>query len=154
MGGLHDAVACYARKRSDVITEVGPLGPPERNPAVDQSDCGVRSRPAPRAGRVPQERPGGAPGGALGDRTVAGGGAAGILVLMTNMRMAKRHLPSSPFKEAAAPPEVFFEVGSRVTHDVYGLGRVTEVEDGIAVVVDFGALLMRITSPYAKLTGL
>ena len=81
-------------------------------------------------------------------------GAAVILVAMTNMRMAKRHLPSSPFKTAAAPPDRFFAVGSRVTHDVYGLGRVTAVEDGVAVVVDFGALLKRVTSPYAKMTGL
>lgn len=73
---------------------------------------------------------------------------------MTNMRMAKRHLPSSPFKTEAAPPEQFFEVGSRVTHDVYGLGRVTEVEDGVAVVVDFGTFLKRVTSPYSKLTAL
>ena len=73
---------------------------------------------------------------------------------MTNMRMAKRHLPSSPFKAAAAPPAKFFAVGSRVTHDVYGLGRVTAVEDGVAVVVDFGALLKRVTRPYAKMTGL
>ncbi|WP_034086842.1 hypothetical protein [Streptacidiphilus albus] len=73
---------------------------------------------------------------------------------MTNMRMAKRYLPSSPFKAAAEPPDRFFAVGSRVTHDVYGLGRVTEVEAGVAVVVDFGALLKRITSPYSQLTGL
>jgi len=81
-------------------------------------------------------------------------GATGILAVMTNMRMAKRHLPSSPFKAAVVPPAQSFVVGSRVTHDVYGLGRVTAVEDGIAVVVDFGALLKRVVSPYTKLTGL
>ena len=86
--------------------------------------------------------------------TVADVGAAGILAVMTNMRMAKRHLPSSPFKTVTAPPDQSFVVGSRVTHDVYGLGRVTAVEDGVAVVVDFGALLKRVTSPYAKMTGL
>ncbi|QMU79845.1 hypothetical protein GXW83_33250 [Streptacidiphilus sp. PB12-B1b] len=73
---------------------------------------------------------------------------------MTNMRMAKRHLPSSPFKHVAAPPGELFAVGSRVTHDVYGLGRVTAVEEGVAVVVDFGAILKRVASPYAKMTGL
>jgi hypothetical protein len=78
----------------------------------------------------------------------------GILDAMTHMRMAKRPLPSSPFKTVTAPPDPFFAVGSRVTHDVYGLGRVTVVEDGVAVVVDFGAVLKRVTSPYAQMTGL
>ncbi len=73
---------------------------------------------------------------------------------MTNMRTAKRHLPTSPFKPAAEPPDELFAVGSRVTHDVYGVGRVTAVEEGIAVVVDFGALRRRVARPYAKMTGL
>ena len=83
-----------------------------------------------------------------------GAGAAGILVPMTNMRMAKRHLPSSPFKAPVVPPSKLFVVGSRVCHDVYGMGRVTGVEDGVAVVVDFGALLKRVASPYTKMTSL
>jgi hypothetical protein len=70
------------------------------------------------------------------------------------MRMAKRHLPSSPFKAAVEPPSKHFEVGSRVSHDVYGLGRVTDVEDGVAVLVDFGVLTKRIASPYTKMTCL
>jgi len=70
------------------------------------------------------------------------------------MRTAKRHLPSSPFKAAVVPASKVFALGSRVSHDVYGLGRVTGVEDGVAVVVDFGVTLKRITSPYAKMTGL
>ena len=73
---------------------------------------------------------------------------------MTNMRMAKRHLPSSPFKAAVVPPSKLFVVGDRVTHDVHGLGRVTAVEDGVAVVVDFGAMLKRVPSPYTKMTCL
>jgi hypothetical protein len=73
---------------------------------------------------------------------------------MTNMRMAKRHLPSSPFKAAVVPPSKLFAVGNRVTHDVYGLGRVTGVESGVAVLVDFGSLLKRIASPYTKMTAL
>lgn len=66
----------------------------------------------------------------------------------------KRHLPTSPFLAPAAPPSKEFAVGSRVTHDVYGLGRVTAVEEGIAVVVDFGSLEARIMSPYTKLSNL
>lgn len=45
-------------------------------------------------------------------------------------------------------------MGNRVTHDVYGLGRVTGVEEGVAVIVDFGSLQKRIMSPYTKLTNL
>ncbi|MEU7176602.1 hypothetical protein ACWIG3_28265 [Streptomyces celluloflavus] len=71
---------------------------------------------------------------------------------MTKPAMIKRPLPTSPFKTAAAPPLKVFAVGDRVTHDVHGLGRVTAVEDGIAVLVDFGSLQERITSPYPKLT--
>jgi len=68
--------------------------------------------------------------------------------------MNKRHLPTSPFQAPAAPSHKQFAVGNRVTHDVYGLGRVTGVEDGIAVLVDFGSLQTRIMSPYTKLTNL
>jgi hypothetical protein len=72
---------------------------------------------------------------------------------MTNSAGTKRYLPTSPFNAPVTPPPVKrFAVGNRVTHDVYGLGRVAGVEDGIAVLVDFGTLQERITSPYAKLT--
>ncbi|EME98121.1 hypothetical protein H340_23156 [Streptomyces mobaraensis NBRC 13819 = DSM 40847] len=37
---------------------------------------------------------------------------------------------------------------------MYGLGRVIGVEDGIAVLVDFGSTEERILSPYAKMTKL
>jgi hypothetical protein len=37
---------------------------------------------------------------------------------------------------------------------MYGLGRVIGVEDGIAVLVDFGSSQMRILSPYSKMTKL
>lgn len=66
----------------------------------------------------------------------------------------KRHLPTSPFLAPAAPTSKQFAVGSRVTHDVYGLGRVTGVEEGIAVLVDFGSVEARIMSPFTKLTNL
>jgi hypothetical protein len=45
-------------------------------------------------------------------------------------------------------------MGDQVTHDVYGLGRVVGIEDGIAALVDFGSTQMRILSPYAKMTKL
>ena len=46
-----------------------------------------------------------------------------------------------------------FEVGDRVTHDAFGLGRIVNVE-ATAVTVDFAGRRARITSPYPKLTGL
>ena len=85
---------------------------------------------------------------------LTGGSDRRILVPMTKPAVTKRPLPTSPFKAPAAPPLKSFAIGNRVTHDVYGLGRVTGVEEGIAVIVDFGSMQERITSPYAKLTNL
>lgn len=73
---------------------------------------------------------------------------------MTKSAVARRHLPTSPFKAPATPPAKQFAVGDRVTHDAYGLGRVTTVEDGVAVLVDFGSRQERIPSPYTKLSVL
>ncbi len=74
---------------------------------------------------------------------------------MTKPHASKRHLPTSPFKAAVAPAPKHFAVGDQVTHDVYGLGRVIGIEDGIAVLVDFGSgQQLRILSPYAKMTKL
>lgn len=53
-----------------------------------------------------------------------------------------------------APPPKQFAVGDQVTHDVYGLGRVIGIEEGIAVLVDFGSAQQRILAPYPKLTKL
>lgn len=41
-----------------------------------------------------------------------------------------------------------------VTHDRYGLGTVVNVEEDVAVLVDFGNKRERITAPYSKLTKL
>lgn len=65
-----------------------------------------------------------------------------------------RVLPSSPFKAPVAPPLKRFELGNRVTHDRYGLGRVIGVEDTSAVLVDFGTRQVRITSPFHGMTVL
>lgn len=77
-----------------------------------------------------------------------------ILGSMTKPAASKRHLPTSPFKAPVAPPPKQFAVGDQVTHDVYGLGRVIGIEEGIAVLVDFGSAQQRILSPYPKLTKL
>ncbi|MEU3845269.1 hypothetical protein AB0E88_35225 [Streptomyces sp. NPDC028635] len=73
---------------------------------------------------------------------------------MTKPAAPKRHLPTSPFKAPVAPAPKYFDLGDQVTHDVYGLGRVVGIEDGIAALVDFGTAQMRILSPYAKMTKL
>lgn len=52
------------------------------------------------------------------------------------------------------PAPKHFATGDQVSHDVYGLGRVIGIEDGIAALVDFGSEQMRILSPYAKMTKL
>ncbi|WP_210649182.1 hypothetical protein [Nocardioides sp. SYSU D00065] len=61
-----------------------------------------------------------------------------------------KHLPSSPFAPAPEVVVETFEVGDRVSHDLYGLGKVVKV-DSHAATVDFGSQLVRITPPYAKL---
>ena len=67
----------------------------------------------------------------------------------------RRYLPGSPFKPPApAPPAETFAVHDQVTHDKYGLGVILGVEDGIAVLVDFGPQRLRIPVPCAKLTKL
>lgn len=73
---------------------------------------------------------------------------------MTKPAATRRHLPASPFKAPIPPPLKRFAVGDRVTHDEHGLGRVIGIEDGIAVLVDFGSLQKRIMSPYTKMTAL
>ncbi|WAX79001.1 CarD family transcriptional regulator [Streptomyces sp. KMM 9044] len=73
---------------------------------------------------------------------------------MTKPLASKRILPTSPFKAPVAPPPKYFAVGDQVTHDMYGLGRVIGIEDGIAVLVDFGSAQHRILSPYSKMSKL
>jgi hypothetical protein len=73
---------------------------------------------------------------------------------MTKHAAPKRHLATSPFKAPVAPAPKHFAMGDQVTHDVYGLGRVIGIEDGIAALVDFGSAQVRVLSPYAKMTRL
>lgn len=61
-----------------------------------------------------------------------------------------KHLRSSPFAAAPEAEAKVFEVAERVSHDLYGLGKVVSV-DSHAVTVDFGSQTVRITPPFAKL---
>lgn len=67
---------------------------------------------------------------------------------------AEASLAYQPFKAPVTPAPKHFATDDQVTHDVYGLGRVIGIEDGIAALVDFGSAQMRILSPYAKMTKL
>ncbi|HEU5416063.1 MAG TPA: hypothetical protein VFV41_00125 [Streptosporangiaceae bacterium] len=67
----------------------------------------------------------------------------------------RRPLPGSPFNAPVAtlpPPEVYV-VDDMVTHDKYGLGTVTAVEE-CAVQVNFGSHERRLSTPCSKLTKL
>ncbi|WNI16732.1 hypothetical protein [Actinacidiphila sp. ITFR-21] len=74
---------------------------------------------------------------------------------MTKPAAPRRHLPTSPFNVPVAPPVKRFELGDRVSHDRYGLGRIIGVEDGIAMLVDFGGdRQTRVVSPYSGMNKL
>ncbi|MEV0285330.1 MULTISPECIES: hypothetical protein [unclassified Kribbella] len=67
----------------------------------------------------------------------------------------RRHLSTSPFKPRVPDPIKVFEVGQRVSHDKEGLGRISTVDAGHAVVVDFGGgKLIRVLAPFPKLHAL
>ena len=61
-----------------------------------------------------------------------------------------KHLSSSPFAPKVEPTVDVFAVDDRITHDLYGLGRVTKI-DSHGVTVDFGSQTLRIVHPYTKL---
>jgi hypothetical protein len=77
-------------------------------------------------------------------------------MLMTPYRaVPRRQLAGSPFnRPITVEPAVLYEVSDLVTHDKYGLGTVTAVEEGIAVLVDFGSHERRLSTPCAKLSKL
>lgn len=62
-------------------------------------------------------------------------------------------LATSPFKAQPEPLIDLFAVGDRVSHDTYGLGRVTDAEAS-AVTVDFQTRKVRVASPYRKMRKL
>ena len=66
---------------------------------------------------------------------------------------SRRHLSSSPFRPEPEPTIEQFATDDLVSHDSYGMGRVIGVE-AHAVTVDFRNKVVRITSPYHKLSKL
>jgi len=70
-------------------------------------------------------------------------------------RVAVRpRLSTSPFAPPPVLPAEQFAVEDRVTHDKYGLGRVTSVEADTSLIIDFGSRRVRIVTPCDKLTKL
>ena len=68
--------------------------------------------------------------------------------------MTRRYLPNSPFKAPVVPDLEEYEVGDRVMHDKFGIGRVVALEGRLAVRVDFSPQVERITLPCPKMTVL
>jgi hypothetical protein len=62
----------------------------------------------------------------------------------------RRTLVHSPFQPQPSAPVPTFEVDDRVTHDRYGVGRVSVVTSS-EVTVDFGSNKIRVRTPYTKL---
>jgi transcription elongation factor GreA-like protein len=73
---------------------------------------------------------------------------------MTKRSAPPRHLPTSPFAAPVVPTIVDFALGDRVSHDHHGLGRIIGVEQGAALLVDFGSRQARIVSPYSGMEKL
>ena len=63
-------------------------------------------------------------------------------------------LPTSPFAPPPALPAEQFALEDQVTHDKYGLGRVTSIEADTSLIIDFGGSRVRIMMPCAKLVKL
>lgn len=73
---------------------------------------------------------------------------------MTKRSPAKRrHLPSSPFQPEPEPVIEQFALGDLVSHDTYGVGRVSRHDDE-SVTVDFGSQTVRVASPFHKMERL
>ena len=73
--------------------------------------------------------------------------------MTTKSGPGRPRLATSPFKPESEPLIDRFVLGDRVSHDTYGLGRVTGA-DANAVSVDFESRTVRITSPYSKMSKL
>jgi hypothetical protein len=73
--------------------------------------------------------------------------------MTTSSGARRRHLASSPFQPDPEPIIEEFAVEDLVSHDSYGLGRVTGADAG-GVTVDFSTHTVRIKSPFKKMAKL
>ena len=70
---------------------------------------------------------------------------------MTTSAGPRRHLATSPFRPDPKPTIEQYALNDLVSHDSYGLGRVIQVE-ATAVTVDFRPQMVRVVSPFRKMT--
>jgi hypothetical protein len=73
--------------------------------------------------------------------------------MTTSPGAARRRLSSSPFQPDPEPVVEVYAVDDLVSHDSYGLGRVTTTDAG-GVTVDFSTHTIRITTPFKKMAKL
>ena len=76
-----------------------------------------------------------------------------LVAMTTSPGARRRHLASSPFPPDPEPIIEHFAVADLVSHDSYGLGRVTGADAG-GVTVDFRTHTVRIASPFMKMNKL
>lgn len=74
-------------------------------------------------------------------------------VMSTSPGAKRRHLASSPFQPDPEPVVEEFAVADRVSHDTYGLGRVTAVHAS-GVTVDFGDRTVHLRRPVTGMSAL
>lgn len=73
---------------------------------------------------------------------------------MTTSQRPRRHLASSPFPKKPDVADEVYEVGARVCHDSYGLGRVLSVQGTTSAQVDFGSGSVHVPLPCRSMTAL
>jgi hypothetical protein len=73
--------------------------------------------------------------------------------MTTSPGAGRRYLASSPFKPDPEPIIEQYDLEDLVSHDSYGLGRVTGADAG-GVTVDFRTHTVRIPSPFKRMTKL
>jgi hypothetical protein len=66
----------------------------------------------------------------------------------------RRYHPSSPFQAKPEIADEVYEVGARVSHDTFGLGRIVSLQGTQSAQVDFGDEVKHIPLPCAKMTNL
>jgi hypothetical protein len=66
----------------------------------------------------------------------------------------RRYHASSPFQAGPEIVHEVYEVGARVSHDTYGMGRIVSLQGTQSAQVDFGEGPKHIPLPCAKMSAL